>query len=233
MEWFLLGELEKVLRKSKNSQFKNCSFALNRKGARIIPQSENSESDVLKNGLYQRKDVMIPKISSENWNSTPEEIANELHSFIAEFGSFTPEWFAEVKFHLIRYSGLTQKTRDELCEVAIYSSACTNCDHRYVAKRCLLWYRLWKIINWNLVKRAPPCIRLAFAKKSIKTVANYLTKTHLIDPPFYKARGAPTCKLLKRWGYCNPDEYCHVMTTGSTLEYSPSRERVKLSKSQL
>jgi hypothetical protein len=171
-----------------------------------------------------------PEFDEEDWTEPSETVAKELLQFIEEFGSFTPERFTQIKFHLLRGLGLTRQSRDELCELSIHSKTCPKCDLLYVAKKCLLWYRLFKIVRWSTVERAPPCIRLAFAKKSIKTVANYLTKTNLIDAPFYRARGSTSCNTMRRWGYCHPNEYCRAMETENTLAYNAARERVKRSR---
>jgi hypothetical protein len=176
------------------------------------------------------REKRIPSIDEEEWTSAPEDVAKELQLFAEEFGSFTPELFAEVNFHLLRHAGLTKSTRNELCEISIHSKTCPHCDYLYAAKKCPLWYRLYKIATWDIVKRAPPCIRLAYAKKTIKTVTNYLATVSLIDPPFYKSRGAPSCNALRTWGYCTPNEYCKAMKTDSTLEYNVARERVKVSR---
>jgi len=168
-----------------------------------------------------------PELDEELWVEGAEAVAEELLQFTGEFGSFTPELFAQIKFHLLRGPGLTKQSRDELCELSIYSKTCSKCELLYVAKKCLLWYRLFRIIRWKSVERAPPCIRLAFAKKSIKTVATYLSKTNLIAAPFYKSLGSTSCNMMRRWGYCNPNEYCRAMEKENTLEYMPARERVK------
>ncbi|MHA2426123.1 MAG: hypothetical protein ACXAEF_15150, partial [Candidatus Thorarchaeota archaeon] len=55
----------------------------------------------------------FPHLSEDYWNCGVDELSKELKSFVSEFGSFSPDWFAEVKFHLLRYSGLTLETRDE------------------------------------------------------------------------------------------------------------------------
>lgn len=170
-----------------------------------------------------------PLLAEDNWNSTEEEVQNELQLFIDEFGAFTPEWFVDIKFHLLRESGLTKESRDELCQLSIHASLCPKCDFLYVAKKCLLWLRLFRI-NPMLVERAPPCIQDAFKNNAIKIVADFLKVANLIDPPFYKVHSAPRCRTLKGWGYCNPDEYCEAMDRANTLEYSAARERVKRSR---
>jgi hypothetical protein len=172
----------------------------------------------------------VPSLSDESWNCTAEELSNELDSFTREMGSFTPDHFVQIKFHLLRHSGLTLETRDELCEVAIHYSHCPSCSSLYLAKECLLWFRLFDMIDWKIVRRAPPCIRAAFRKKRIKNVADFLAKANLIDPPFYKVRTAPGCKAMRRWGYCKEDEYCRVMERDYTLDYLKARERVKHSR---
>ena len=164
------------------------------------------------------------------WNCSPDELSKEIGSFIDEFETFTPELFAEVNFHLLRQAGLTKSSRNAFCRVSIKNKHCINCEFLYIAKKCPLWSRLYKVIDWNLVERAPPCIRLAFAKKSIKTVANYLVQVNLILPPFYRARGVLSCNLMRRWSYCTPNEYCRAMKTNRVLEYGSARERVKLSR---
>lgn len=174
-----------------------------------------------------------PILDKERWNCTAEELAEELRSFVDEMSSFTPEHFAQIKFHLLRQYGLRKESRNEFCEVSIHYDFCPECDSLYSAKECLLWYRLFGLVDWKLLSRAPPCIRSAFRKKSIKTVTNFLTKASLIDPPFYKARSAPSCKVMRRWGYCTEDEYCREMETGSTLEYIRARERVKMNRGTL
>jgi hypothetical protein len=177
-----------------------------------------------------REKTYRPVLDKELWIESSDTVADELRQFIHEFGAFTPELFVQIKFHLLRGSGLTKQSRDELCELSIYNKTCPKCDLLYVAKKCLLWYRLFKIIRWKTVERSPPCIRLAFAKKSIKTVVTYLTKANLIDAPFYKSRGSTSCNMMRRWDYCNPNEYCRVMERENTLEYIPTRERVKRSR---
>ncbi len=164
------------------------------------------------------------------WIVPDEELAREIGAFIKEFGSFTPEWFAEVKFHLLRGSGLTKDGRREFCNVSIAFKLCPNCDLLYTAKKCPLWYDLFKKVQWKSVERAPPCIRLAYARHNIKTVTDYLVAVNLIAPPFYGRRRAPTCKMMQRWNLCEPDRYCEAMTTGNTAEYMSARERVKLSR---
>ncbi|TFF92193.1 hypothetical protein EU545_01750 [Candidatus Thorarchaeota archaeon] len=165
-----------------------------------------------------------PRLSQDYWNATADELAEEIAAFSEEFGSFTPDWFAEVKFHLLKSHGLVKESRDELCRVAIREGLCPDCDYLYAAKKCLLWYDLYRLVKWNIVRRAPPCIRIAFARKNIKTVVNYLVGANLLDPPYYRSRGAPTCKSMERWGLCNPDEYCKAMESGRTLEYARARE---------
>jgi hypothetical protein len=171
-----------------------------------------------------------PHLDEELWVESAETVAEELRQFTKEFRAFTPELFVQIKFHLLRGPGLTKQSRDELCELSIHSQTCPKCDLLYVAKKCFLWYRLFKIIRWGTVERAPPCIRLAFVKKSIKTVATYLSKSYLIEAPFYRAYGSTLCKVMRRWGYCQPNEYCRAMENENTLEYSAARERVKRSR---
>jgi hypothetical protein len=177
-----------------------------------------------------RESDSAPVLSPEYWNATRNEVISEMRSFVDEFGSFTPEWFAEVKFHLIRQVGLHKDSRTELCRVSIHSGLCGSCDSLYVAKECLLWSRLFREIRWSILDRSPPCIRLAFRRKNIRKVADFLSRAGLIDPPFYRAKMAPTCKGMRRWGYCRPDEYCKAMTTERTLEYASARDRVKISR---
>ncbi|MHA1137180.1 MAG: hypothetical protein ACTSSE_11910 [Candidatus Thorarchaeota archaeon] len=172
----------------------------------------------------------IPSIDKDEWTSTPEEIAKELKLYAQEFDSFTPEHFAELNFHLLRRPGLTKTTRNEFCEISIYCKTCAKCELLYVAKKCPLWYRLYRMVTWDIVKRAPPCIRLAFTKKTIKTVTNYLAGVNLVSPPFFKSRGTPSCNALRSWGYCTPNEYCKAMKTENTSEYTAARERVKISR---
>ncbi|MFW9909783.1 MAG: hypothetical protein ACFFEF_14525 [Candidatus Thorarchaeota archaeon] len=171
-----------------------------------------------------------PYISQEYWNCDVKELLRELNSFIEEFRSFTPDWFAEVKFHLLREPGLTLMTRDEFCSVSIYGKLCGNCDDLYLSKNCRLWYQLFDLIKWRSVQRAPPCIRNALRSKSIKTVANYLKKANLLSPPFYKARATPRCGNMKKWGYCSPDEYCKNMQTDNLLEYTKARQHTKMTR---
>ena len=177
-----------------------------------------------------REEDTTPELDEELWTESSDIVAEELKQFIEEFGSFTPEFFTQIKIHLLRGPGLTKQSRDELCEVSIFNETCPKCDLLYVAKKCPLWYRLFRIIRWTTVERGPPCIRLAFAKKSIKAVTTYLSKAHLIDAPFYKAKGSTSCNMMRRWGYCNPNEYCRAMDRENTLEYIPARERVKRSR---
>ncbi|TFF92456.1 hypothetical protein EU545_00835 [Candidatus Thorarchaeota archaeon] len=168
-------------------------------------------------------------MAHEDWIASYDEVARELASFAEEFGTFTPELFAEIKIHLLR-SGLTKSARDDICTISIGTGLCPECDLLYEMKKCLLWYRLYDLVSWRTVERAPPCIRLAYAKKTIKTVANYLSYIDLIDPPFYQKRMPPSCNMLDRWGYCNPNEYCRAMKTGNPIEYSKAREAVKIAR---
>jgi hypothetical protein len=177
-----------------------------------------------------REEECNPQLDEELWVESAETVVEELRQFIKEFESFTPELFVQIKFHFLRGPGFIKQSRDELCELSIHSKTCPKCDLLYVAKKCLLWYDLFKIIRWETVERAPPCIRLAFVKKSIKTVATYLSKANLIDAPFYKAYGSTLCKVMRRWGYCQPNEYCRVMENENILEYSAARERLKRSR---
>ncbi len=170
------------------------------------------------------------RLNDEDWTSTSETVAKDLHSFINEFGSFTPQHFAQVNFHLLRGTGLSKASRDELCEISIHIKTCPKCDLLYVAKKCLLWSRLYKMVTWEIIERAPPCIRLAYAKKTIKTVTNYLVAVNLLAPLFFKSRSAPSCNAMRHWGYCHPNEYCKAMKTDNTFEYIAARERVKLSR---
>jgi hypothetical protein len=172
----------------------------------------------------------LPSLNDEEWTASSATVVEELNSFVREFESFTPEQFTQIKFHLLRGSGLTKPTRDELCALSADQAFCPKCDLLYEAKKCLLWYRLFRIVKWETVQRAPPCIRLAFAKKSIKTVTIYLTKTNLIEAPFYRAIGSTSCNMMRHWGYCHPNEYCNAMDTDNTLEYTAARERVKRSR---
>ncbi|NHJ12506.1 MAG: hypothetical protein EAX95_02465 [Candidatus Thorarchaeota archaeon] len=173
------------------------------------------------------EDVLL---SSDNWNGTDEAVSKELEMFISEFGSFTPEWFVDIKFHLLRRPGLTMESRDEFCTLSMANEFCPKCDFLYIAKKCLLWFRLFRIITPSLVRRAPPCIKYAYSRKSIKTVADYFVKANLVEAPFYKVRSAPSCKSLRRWDYCHPDEYCEAMEHENTMEYTSARERVRRSK---
>jgi hypothetical protein len=176
------------------------------------------------------RETDLLKLDDEEWVSTSEIVARDLQSFVDEFGSFTPQLFAEVNFHHLRGAGLTKASRNELCEISIHVKTCPKCELLYVAKKCLLWSRLYKMVTWAIVERAPPCIRLAYVKKTIKTVTNYFAATNLLAPPFFKSRRAPSCNAMSRWGYCHPNEYCKAMMTENTYEYNTARERVKLSR---
>ena len=63
-------------------------------------------------------------LNEDDWIAGPDTVAGELQSFIKEFGSFTPESFVQIKFHLLRGSGLTSPSSDELCELSINHSFC-------------------------------------------------------------------------------------------------------------
>ncbi len=207
-----------------------------RRNLRVIPactpQTDELKRCVVEQGIESLMPSELPELTlnESEWYATPEQVAEELTSFVIEFDAFTPEWFAEVKFHLLKKEGLTQETRDELCEVAIHYKVCPKCNYLYKAKQCLLWYRLFKLVTWNMVERAPPCIRYAYAKKNIKTVANYFSKINLISPPFYQVRSAPSCRAMQRWGYCKPDDYCNAMERENTLYYNAARDKIKISK---
>lgn len=168
-----------------------------------------------------------PSLNKNNWNCTAKELVEEVSSFVQEMGSFTPYHFIQIKFHLLKLSFLNQEAFSEFCEIAIKNRLCPNCKILYKAKECSLWPRLFKLVDREIIRRAPPCIRSAYLKNSIKTVVNYLTAGHLISPPFYKTRSAPSCKAMKNWNYCKEDIYCRRMTTGNTLEYATVRERMR------
>jgi len=193
------------------------------------------ETDELKSTIVDYCVSLMPSnehplsLSKELWNCSVNELSDELKSFVTEFGSFTPDWFAEVKFHLLRNSGLTLETRDDFCAVSIQAKQCKKCDDVYQAKQCLLWYRLFKLITQKTVQRAPPCIKASLKQKSIKNVANYLKKANLLSPPFYKARSPPRCGRMSEWGLCTPDNYCKAMKTDNLMEYNDARNRVKMS----
>jgi hypothetical protein len=166
----------------------------------------------------------------DTWAVSPERIAEELLSFIRDMGSFTPNWFVEVKFHLLRQSGLTKESRAELCRISIREGQCKKCEALYEPRNCLLWSRLFSLARSTVDDRCPPCVRIALGKNSIRTVANFLTSAYLIDAPFYKQRKASSCKTMAQWGYCRPDEYCRQMKGGNPLEYISAREKVRLSR---
>jgi hypothetical protein len=170
-------------------------------------------------------------LSSEFWNVSAKELAEELRRFIDEFKSFNPEHFIQIKFHVLRDSGFCKESRDEFCKASIQEKLCPKCDLRYIAKKCLLWYQLFGLIDKKIVRRAPPCIQQAYANNSVKQVADFLTKASLINPPFYKVRKAPSCRAMRRWGLCNPDDYCKEMKAENTLEYRFARESVRQNKS--
>ena len=174
-----------------------------------------------------REEEHNPQLDEELWAESTETVAEELRQFTKEFGSFTPELFVQIKFHLLRGPGLIKQSRDELCELSIHGKTCPKCELLYVAKKCLLWYRLFWTINPNFIERSPPCIKLAFEKNSIKTVTSYLAKIHVFNPPFYEPKGGTSCNSMRRYGYCKPDSYCRAMSTDYTLEYNAARERVK------
>ncbi len=174
----------------------------------------------------QRRSIL----NEESWIGSEEEVIEELQSFVSEFSSFTPEWFTDIKFHVLRKTGLTLESRNELCRLSIKHSFCPRCDFLYSAKKCLLWGRLFRLINPKLLHRAPPCIRNAYEKNSIKIVADYLVTANLIEPPFYKARHAPSCRALRRWGFCTPDDYCREMERENTFAYTAARERIRRSR---
>ncbi|MHA1576050.1 MAG: hypothetical protein ACTSU3_01690 [Candidatus Thorarchaeota archaeon] len=169
----------------------------------------------------------VPHLSADYWNCSINQLVKALQSFVSEFGSFTPDWFAEVKFHFLRLSGLTIESRDELCSASIFAGTCNKCDQLYMTKRCLLWYQLFDIIDPRTVRRAPPCIRNALSENSIRIVADFLSKASLIDPPFYKARAPPRCGRMKKYGFCEPDEFCDAMENDGILGYNSAREKVK------
>ena len=153
-----------------------------------------------------------------------------MRQYINEFGTFTPEHFTQIKFHILQDSSLSKESRDELCRVSINEELCPKCDLLYVAKKCLLWYQLFNLIDRKTISRLPPCIQIAYDKNYIKQVADFLTKVNLIGPPYYKVRSAPTCKFMKKWSLCNPDEYCKEMKIENTSEYRAARDRVKQNK---
>ncbi len=172
----------------------------------------------------------LRELDSTRWNISSEELLIELRQFISEFGSFTPEWFIEVRFHLTKSSILDKKSRRELCTLSIDGRLCDSCDSLYKARQCHLWSRLYEETRNISLMRAPPCIRLAYLRKSIRKVVDYLVCAGLLTPPFYKVKMAPNCTTMIQWGYCQPDEYCHAMTGKNTLDYIGARERVKLSR---
>ena len=103
-------------------------------------------------------DAKPAKISSEYWNVSAKQLGEELCQFVDEFGTFTPEHFTQIKFHVLRDSGLSKESRDELCRVSIFEKLCPKCDLLYVAKKCKLWSQLFRLVTWKIVQRAPRCI---------------------------------------------------------------------------
>ncbi len=170
------------------------------------------------------------ELDSSRWSASSETVLTELHQFIAEFGSFNPDWFVEVRFHLVKSTVLDQAGRRDLCLLALDDRLCDRCDMLYKARKCLLWYMLYKETRKISLARAPPCIRLAYLRRSIRKVIDYLFHAGLISPPFYRARMAPSCNSMTQWGYCQPDQYCRAMAGKSTLDYLDARERVKLTR---
>ncbi len=168
-----------------------------------------------------------PFLNEEYWNCTADELAEEIAAFVQEMGSFTPYHFIQIKFHLLKLSFLDQQAFFEFCEVAFENRLCPNCKLLYKAKECPLWSRLFRLVDLELLKRAPPCIKRAFRRHSIRTVVDYLTAAHLINPPFYRKRPSPSCKAMRNWNYCEEDIYCKRMITGNTLEYAKVREKMR------
>ncbi len=168
-------------------------------------------------------------LNPAHWNCTADELGNEIRQFIDEMGSFTPYYLVQIKFHLLKQSQLDQESFSEFCEVAIQNQLCPHCKLLYKAKECPLWYRLFKSVEPRILQRAPPCVRIAFKRHSIKTVVNYLVAAHLLRPPFYRGGRAPSCIAMRNWNYCVKDAYCRQMKSESTLEYSRIREMARMS----
>ncbi|MBD3407864.1 MAG: hypothetical protein GF411_17220 [Candidatus Lokiarchaeota archaeon] len=167
------------------------------------------------------------ELSSKYWLEDSSFVAEELHDFITEFGSFNPDWFVEINFHLLRDVGLVEESRLQFCNLSQHEQACVSCDFLYKEKECLLWYDLFKMIRWSVLRRAPPCIRIAYVRKQIRVVVDFLVRVHLLEPPFYKSKGTPNCSWLQEWGLCQSDRYCQSMITRNPLSYSTSRGRIK------
>ena len=165
-------------------------------------------------------------LDDELWNCSLHELHFELQSFIDEFDAFSPELFAQLRFDLFRH-GLVKKARLELCRVAADAGLCSFCSKLYETKYCLLWFRLYNRIPSRSIQRSPPCIRKAYRKGSIKTVANFLNRVSVLQAPFYESRVVPHCDTMKEFGYCNPDRICERTNRTSPLEYESVRTHLK------
>ncbi len=190
----------------------------------------NRPTIVSRRSDMRRDDLLTEPVRLEHWNASVDEVAHQLSSFVLEFESFTPESFSEIKFHLLKGPGLTREARREFCRVAIAHSHCPSCEDLYVAKRCPLWYRLYRTVRWHSLQRAPPCIRIAYVRRNIKTVVDYLALAGLLSPPFYRPPHGLSCRMMQSWDLCRPNTYCTAKRTDNVLEYTSARERVKLSR---
>ena len=169
-----------------------------------------------------RFNEFYPFLDDDLWNCSFHELCCELQSFIDEFDAFTPELFAQLRFDLFR-KGLARRSRMGFCRVAAQAGFCSFCSALYKTKYCLLWFRLFNLIPRRSIQRSPPCIRNAYRRRSIKTVANFLNRINVLDAPFYESRVVPQCETMEEFGYCNPDVICERMSRTNPLEYQSVR----------
>ncbi|TXT53986.1 MAG: hypothetical protein BAJATHORv1_100071 [Candidatus Thorarchaeota archaeon] len=169
----------------------------------------------------------FPRLTSDYWLEDDSTVAEEIQLFIEEFGSFSPDWFVEINFHLLRADGLVKESKSQFCALAQFEENCQSCDDLYKAKHCPLWYNLFRLVKWHLLRRAPPCIRIAYIRKQIRVVVDFLVQANLLEPPFYHSQVGLSCGYLAEWNFCQPDRYCRFLTCNSPLNYSITRNRIK------
>ena len=109
----------------------------------------------------------------------------------------------------------------ELCSKILKGTVvCSFCASRYY-KDCPLLTDLNKTIDqWSTLEKLPPCIRLAWVRKSRRLVVNYLVRKGALKLPLWGKMPMAKCETLKGWGLCQADIFCQGKTP---LQYNNMR----------
>ena len=109
----------------------------------------------------------------------------------------------------------------ELCDKVLKGTpVCGYCAQLYY-KGCPLLTDLDKTISpWPVLEKLPPCVRLAWVRKSRRLVINYLVNKGTLKLPLWRKIRMAKCRTMKEWGLCQPDVFCQG---NSPLQYDNMR----------